>query len=59
MFVEKEEVSYKEMDGIVDFICSSYIVIQLPPAHPDLRSPRIIVFPENYENVIHKNHTSK
>lgn len=58
MFVEKEEVSYKEMDGIIDFICSSYIVIQIP-AHPGLKPPRLLVFPENYKNVIHKNHTSK
>lgn len=58
MFVEKEEVSYKEMDGIVDFICSSYIVIQLCP-HSGLKPPRLLVFPENYKNVIHKNHTSK
>lgn len=59
MFVEKEEVSYKGMDGIVDFICSSYIVMQVPPASEDLNAARLLIFRENYKNVIHKNHTAK
>jgi hypothetical protein len=59
MFVEKEKVIYKEMHGVIVFICSSYIVIELPSAHPDLKSPRLLVFPENFKNIIHKDHTSK
>jgi|LauGreDrversion4_2_1035121.scaffolds.fasta_scaffold09219_5 hypothetical protein len=59
MFVENEKVIYKEMHGVIAFICSSYIVIELPAAHPSLRSPRLLVFPENFKNIIHKDHTSK
>lgn len=51
MFVEKEQVVYKGMCGVIAFICNEYVVVELP-SKGQRKSPRLIVFPENYKNII-------
>lgn len=58
MFVKGEEITYQDMEGVIAFIGSSYIVMELPP-YPGLNSARVLIFRENFKNVIHKNYTSK
>jgi hypothetical protein len=50
MLSKNTKVIYKEMSGIIDFVCENYIVIQLPAA-PDRKSPRLIVLCQDYKNV--------
>lgn len=50
MFIENSEVSYKGMNGVVSFICSSYIIIELAAAK-GRNSPRLVVYPDQYINV--------
>ena len=50
MFAEGMEVKYRNMCGIVNFICDQYIVIQLP-AKPSRNPARILVFRECYKEV--------
>lgn len=50
MFIENSEVSYKGMNGIVKFICSSYIVIEVAAAKG--RNPaRLLVYSDQYSKV--------
>jgi hypothetical protein len=50
IFSEKTEVTYRGMYGVIDFICNSYVVIQLPPAQ-GLNPARLIVFREYYKEI--------
>ena len=48
MFTEGETVYYQEMKGVIDFICSSYVVISLEST---FNSPRLLVYHENYSDI--------
>ena len=50
IFEEGTSVIYKEMDGVIDFICSKYVVIKVNST-PNQTSPRLIVFTEDYKNI--------
>ena len=50
IFSEGTAVIYKEMYGVIDFVCDHYVVIQLP-AHPNRNSPRLLVFREYYKQI--------
>lgn len=51
MFVEKTEVFYNGMCGIIDFVCDQYIVIKLPAASSKHNSPRLLVYSNYYDKV--------
>lgn len=51
IFAEKMEVSYKNMCGIIDFVCDQYVVVQLPSAGPKRGNPRLLVHKENYKHI--------
>lgn len=50
IFSEGTEVIYKEMCGMIDFICDHYVVIKLNPK-PNSNSARLIVYGENYKQI--------
>lgn len=50
IFSEGTAVIYKEMYGMIDFVCDQYVVIQLP-AQPNRNSPRLLVFREYYKQI--------
>jgi len=50
-FHEKMEIKYQGMCGIVGFVCEQYIVLRLPPPKGG-SSPGLLIFPENYDQVI-------
>ena len=50
MFSEKLQVRYKDMNGIIDFVCEKYVVIQV--SFEGGASPaRLLVFTENYDQI--------
>lgn len=51
MFVEKTEVFYNKMGGVIDFVCEYYIVIKVPPASKKHNSARLVVYPDCYDMV--------
>ena len=50
IFAEGTAVIYKEMSGVIDFVCDRYVVIQLP-AQVGRNSPRLLVFREYYKQI--------
>jgi len=50
IFSEKTPVIYKEMYGVIAFVCDQYVVIETSK-HPDRNSPRLLVFRENYKHI--------
>lgn len=50
IFSENTEVTYREMSGVIDFVCNSYVVLKLP-SKPDRNPARLIVFRENYKDI--------
>jgi hypothetical protein len=50
IFSEGTAVIYKEMYGVVDFVCDQYIVVQLP-AQPNHNPARLLVFREQYKQI--------
>ena len=51
MFAEKMEVSYKGMCGIIDFVCDTYVVVELPSKSSKLNGARLVVYRENYKKI--------
>jgi hypothetical protein len=51
MFTEKMEVQYRNLFGIIGFVCEHYIVLNLPAAK-NRDSAKVLIFPENYHEVI-------
>lgn len=50
IFSEGLEIQYKDMYGVVDFICNSYIIIKLDSASH--RNPaRLLIYRENYNQI--------
>jgi hypothetical protein len=58
VFAEGAAVIYKEMFGVIDFVCDQYVVIQLP-AQKDRNPPRLLVFREYYKNITIEKSSSK
>jgi len=50
IFAEGTAVIYKEMHGVIDFVCDNYVVIQLP-AQVNRNSPRLLVYREYYKQI--------
>jgi hypothetical protein len=50
IFSEGTAVIYKEMCGLIDFVCDQYVVIQLSP-QPNRNSARLLVFREYYNQI--------
>jgi hypothetical protein len=50
IFAEGTAVIYKEMYGVIDFVCDYYVVIQLP-AQVNRNSPRLLVYREYYKQI--------
>lgn len=50
IFSEGVEVKYKDMYGIIDFVCESYIVIEV--SSPLSENPaRLLIYKENYNQI--------
>lgn len=50
IFSEGLEIQYKDMYGVVDFICNSYIIMKLDSASH--RNPaRLLIYRENYNQI--------
>ena len=50
MFSEGLEVTYKKMNGTIDFVCDQYVVISV--SFKQRGSPaRLLVFAENYDQI--------
>lgn len=58
MFVENEPVTYKGIPGIVTFVGSDYIIIELPAAEKR-SSPKLLVYNQEYKNVTSEKHSQK
>jgi len=52
MFQLGQEVQYKDQKGIVDFIDTNYIGICVKECDVRLRCVRLIVYPEQWKEVI-------
>ena len=50
IFSQNTQVIYKEMQGVIDFVCDKYVVIQLQ-TKPQYTAPRVLVYRENYKQV--------
>ena len=50
IFSINTEVFYKQMYGRIDFICESYLIIELI-AVSGRKPSRLIVYPVNYKNI--------
>lgn len=48
IFSEKTEVIYKGMYGMIDFVCDTYVVVQVQ-SKTDRNPARLLVFRENYK----------
>lgn len=57
MFVKNELIVYRGICGRVTYIGNSYIIMEIPPINN--RSPRIIIYPEDYSKVIHDKQSEK
>lgn len=51
MFVEGTEVKYKDLCGIISFICDDYSVLKLPSVGKR-ESAKLLIFKEYYSQVI-------
>ncbi len=51
IFSEKTEVTYRGMFGVIDFVCDSYVVVQIPSASSGRNPARLIVFREYYKEM--------
>ncbi len=51
IFVENTEVIYKGMYGVIDFVCDSYVVVQLPKADPKCNPARLLVYRDYYDQI--------
>lgn len=50
MFFEGLEVTYRKMNGIIDFVCDQYVVVRV--SSKEGRTPaRLLVFTENYDQI--------
>jgi hypothetical protein len=50
IFSQNTQVIYKEMQGVIDFVCDKYVVIQLQ-TKPEYTAPRLLVYQEDYKQI--------
>jgi hypothetical protein len=50
IFAEGTKVIYKGSYGVIDFICESYVVVEVPST-PDRNPARLLVFRHNYNEI--------
>jgi hypothetical protein len=50
IFSQNTQVIYKEMQGVIDFVCDKYVVIVLH-TKPQCSPPRVLVYRENYKQI--------
>jgi hypothetical protein len=50
IFSENIQVIYKEMQGLIDFVCDKYVVIKLN-TDAQYTSPRVLVYRDNYQQI--------
>jgi hypothetical protein len=50
IFSEGVNIKYKEMYGVIDFVCETYVVLQvsLPLS---INPPRLLIYKENYNQI--------
>ena len=58
MFVKNEPVVYNGMCGIISFVGSSYVVMEIPSSK-GRNSARILIFHENYKDIISNRQSTK
>lgn len=46
------EVKYRDMCGVIDFICDRYVVLQLPSTSVKHQSPRVLIYQEHQDEII-------
>ena len=46
------EVKYRNMCGIIDFVCDWYIVLKLPPASKKHNSPKLLIYTEYQKEIV-------
>lgn len=51
IFAENTQVIYKGMYGVIDFVCDSYVVVQIPNADPKYNPARLLVYRDCYEKI--------
>lgn len=51
VFSGKTEVFYKGMYGVIDFVCDSYVVVEVPPKSNHTNAARLVVFEESYKDI--------
>tara|TARA_R110000868_G_scaffold94906_1_gene261365 strand:- start:2976 stop:3155 length:180 start_codon:yes stop_codon:yes gene_type:complete len=50
IFTEGTEVIYKDFQGIISFVCDTYVVVQIT-TKPGFNSPGLVVYREYYEKI--------
>jgi hypothetical protein len=50
IFAEGTEVIYKGKSGVINFVCETYVVVEVPSA-PDRNPARLLVFRHNYNQI--------
>jgi hypothetical protein len=50
IFSEKTEVIYREMSGVIDFVCDSYVVMQVNSVQSST-SARLLIYRENFKDI--------
>lgn len=51
MFAEKQPVMFKNMTGLITFICNNYVVMEISPAKG--RSPaKLLIYCQNFKDII-------
>lgn len=51
MFVEKDFITYRGMNGIISFIGKNYLIMELPPS-PGRSPAKLLVIREHYSEVV-------
>lgn len=51
MFAENDHIKYRDLCGIVNFVCDQYIVMKVPSVK-GLNPALLLIYRENYKNII-------
>ena len=49
-FSRGNEVIYRQMNGVIDFVCDDYVVVEIP-SDRDRNPARLLVLRHNYEQL--------
>jgi hypothetical protein len=50
IFSQNTQVIYKDMQGVVSFVCDKYVVIEMQ-TKPQFNPPRLLVYRETYKQI--------